>query len=282
MYQNVSPPRFLAIGQQLRKVREGRGLSRARAAQLLHVDASSISGWESGRRLPRLDMRRNLAELFSVDISTLFPSDSDTTPPPAVSLIDTHSDLPDMLLRFTVNATRSLRALRLSAPYPTPAHVQIAWRKAVSERLRNHSVAVQRIEIIYDLRRLQEITSNIMRYDGCNYQVKCFCAGLAEVVPAMGGYFFDDDQFVFGAYWTGVPPGNQPGIHLTGEPFRTFFNAYWDEIWRRGTFLNVRGAHDLSEIEAIARKLGLQPRQWPRFVEQARAFEVGDGAPPFV
>ena len=127
-----------------------------------------------------------------------------------------------------------------------------------------------------------EIVSNVLRYDGCDYHVKCFCAGLQEVVPAMGGYFFDDDHFVLGAYWTGVPPGSQPGICLTGEPFRTFYNGYRDEIWRRGTWLNMRGAHDLSELEAVARRLGVPARQWPRFVEQARAYEVGDGAPPFI
>ena len=280
----IDPSTFKAIGLRLRRLREARGLSRQAVARSLAVDVTSLAGWESGKRLPRASKRAPLAQLFATDPASLFEPSSDNEPQPiAASLVDTHADLPGLLLELTQRTRRSLRALRLAAPYPTPAHVQTEWRALVAERLRAGTLAVQRVEIIYDLRRLQEIVANIIRYDGCAYQVKSYCPGLDEVAPAFGGYLFDEDEFLLGAYWTGIPPARQPGLRVSGDPFRRFFNAYWEEIWRRGTWLNVRGAHDLSGAEAIGRRLGLrQARQWARFVSEARDLQVGDGAPPLV
>ena len=154
--QTTNSPQLAEIGRHIRQLREARGLSRARVAQALHVDPTSISGWESGHRLPRLDMRLKLAELLKVDISSLFPLQVDAVPPLAATLIDTHTNLPAMLLRLANAATTRLRALRLAAPYATPGHVQLPWRNLISERLLKRTIAVQRIEIIYTPRRLQE------------------------------------------------------------------------------------------------------------------------------
>ncbi len=190
--------------------------------------------------------------------------------------------LPNLLMQCTLRARRSLRALRLAAPYPTSAYVQVEWRNLVDERLRAGSLEVHRVEIFYDLKRLQETLSNIIHYNGHAYHVKSYCAGLVEVAPSMGGYFFDDDDFLLGAYWTGIPPTRRPGIRVSGAPFRTFFNEYWDEIWRRGTWLNSRGAHEFSTVQVVARELGLPPEKWNDFVEEARELQIGDGAPPLV
>jgi hypothetical protein len=112
--------------------------------------------------------------------------------------------------------------------------------------------------------------------------VKVHCAGLTDVVPAFGGYYFDDEHFLIGAYWTGVPPHNKPGLELSGHTARVFFSAYWDEIWHRGILLNNRGAHDLSAVREVALTMGLEGSDWPGFVESARRFEIGDGAPPLI
>ena len=72
----------------------------------------------------------------------------------------------------------------------------------------------------------------------------------------------------------------QPGLRLSGGPFCTFFNHYWDEIWRRCTALNPRGRNDLSMFEETAHRLGLPKHEWPGFLYGARTLEIGDGAPP--
>jgi hypothetical protein len=176
--------------------------------------------------------------------------------------------------------TSCLRALRIAAPYSTAARVQVKLRTEVCERLMAGTLEVQRIEIFYTLDRLKEALSNVLRYDNLHYHLKGYCAGLVEAAPAIGGYFFDESDFVMGGYWTGIPPHNKPGLHCSGEPFRTFFMAYWNEIWPRGTLLNMSGAHDLSAMRRAALALGLAEADWPGFVDQARELEIGDGAPP--
>ncbi len=271
------------IGARIKRLRETRGLSRGEVAAQLQVDVTAVAAWETAKYLARVRNREQLARVLGVDLETLFTGDADRDSPPiTATLIDTMEHMPKMLVELTKRARQKLRALRLAAPYTTAAHVQKEWRALVSERLLSGTFEVQRIEIFYNLRRLQETLSNILRYDGRAYWVKSYCPGLAEVVPAMGGYFFDDDEFLLGAYWTGVPPQHRPGLRVSGAPFRTFFQGYWDEIWRRGALLNMSGTHDLSAVRTVALQLGLQPKKWKSFVEEARALTIGDGAPPLI
>lgn len=271
------------VAGRIRRLREARDLSRRDVADALKVDVTAIAGWEAGRYLPRVGHRGALAAMLGTDCARLFDEGQEPViGGPSASLLDTIADLEPLLVKLVAGTRHCLRALRIAAPYSTPAHVQQAFRAKLAERLLGGEIEVHRVEIFYELSRLKEILSNIFRYDGHGYHVKSYCAGLTEVVPGMGGYYFDDDEFLIGAYWTGVPPHQRPGLRLSGEPFRTYFNDYWNEVWRRGTLLNIRGQHDLTLVRGLALKMGLPAREWPRFVEEARALEIGDGAPPLV
>jgi transcriptional regulator with XRE-family HTH domain len=272
------------IGPRIRQLREENGLSRVEVALGLGVDPSAVAAWETGRYMPRSDRRAGLAALLKTPLGKIF-AESDAFQGGdmvSASLIDTLRDIEPLLSSLLASARRSLKALRISAPYSTPAHVQMDFRKQISKRILDGSIEVQRVEIFYSLDRLKEVFSNILRYDGRRYWVKCYCAGLKEVVPGMGGYFFDDEHFLVGAYWTGIPPHDRPGLHLSGEPFRTYFREYWSEIWGRGTLLNNRGAHDLGAVRDVALALGLAADGWDRFVVEARELNVGDGCPPLI
>ena len=271
-----------SFGACLRSLRESRMLSRSEIATALHVDITTVRGWENDRYRPRPPKLNTLAKLLAISPKQLQPVGSARAPFQTTRLVDTLSELPDLLDQLLDRTTKLLKALRIAAPYSTPANVQHSFRSTLDARLRAGTIEVQRIEIIYTLNRLKEVISNIIRYDGCAYHYKAYCVGLQEVSPAMGGYFFDDEDFLLGAYWTGVPPQGRPGLHLSGEPFRTYFSEYWSEIWRRGTHLNGRGAHDLSACHKVALQLGLPTKSWSSFVKQARAFKVGDGAPPLI
>lgn len=270
-----------SFGKRLRGLRESRGLTRQDVAGALKVDVTTVRGWENDRFRPRPPKLKHLAKLLRVEVREL-TSSSSAAQPLSATLVDTLSELPDLLDRLLAGTMRVLKALRIAAPYATPVYLQRRFRRTLSRRLLAGTIEVQRVEIIYDLDRLKEVVSNILRYRGCAYHAKAYCPGLTEVAPAMGGYFFDDEEFLIGAYSTSTPPHNRPVLHLSGEPFRSYFRAYWGEIWRRGTLLTVRGPNDLSACREIAVALGLPPAQWPKLVEQARHFEVGDGAPPLV
>ena len=271
-----------AIGRRIKRLRENSGLSRQQVATQLAVDLTAVSAWEAGKYLPREGRRIRLAGLLGIDVASLFAEQQEPAPANGAVLIDTLSELPGLLRELLDSTEERLRAFRLAAPYSTPAHVQEEFRTIVDARLRDGSLAIERIEIFYDLQRLKEVFSNMLRYQGQPYRVRTACAGLKEIVPGMGGYLFDDSEFLIGAYWAQVPPHNRPGLRLTGEPFRTYFSEYWDEIWERGTALNPDGAVDMPAVRDVALQLGLEADRWPYFVDEAHTLEIGDGLPPLI
>lgn len=269
------------IGSRIRAIRVGKGLSLSALAAALDVDRSAVAKWEAGKHLPRDERRRSLAAALDVSVATLFGNDHNA-PSLHAMLVDTLTDLEPILFARLKAARNTIKALRIAAPYPTPAHVQKEFRRYIGERILADTIEVQRVEVVYSLDRLKELLSNIFRYDGHRYWVKVHCVGLTEVLPGFGGYYFDDEYFLLGAYWTGVPPHGKPGLEIAGEPVRAFFKEYWSEIWRRGTLLNNRGAHDLSAVREVALALGLESTKWGKFVKEAQSLEIGDGAPPFI
>ena len=273
----------LAIGRRIKRLRENLGLSRQQVATHLNVDLTAVAAWEAGKYLPRHGRRVRLASLLGLDVSSLFAEEQDDAPATGhANLIDTLSELPGLLRSLTENAQRDLKAFRIAAPYVTPAHVQEEFRAIVDARLRAGSLDVQRMEVIYSLARLQEILANIFRYDGLPYRVKSYCTGVTDVVPAMGGYIFDGNEILLGAYWAKIPPVKRSGLRLAGEPFRSYFMEYWSESWSRGALLNPDGPRDLSAAREVALALGLAPGDWTRFVDEARNFEMDDGLPPLI
>jgi transcriptional regulator with XRE-family HTH domain len=274
--------RYRIVGARTRRLRMAKGLKIEELADLVQVDKSALSSWERGDYLPRLDHRIKLANQLGVTLEHLLSEVDDGPQPTRAFLVDTIDDLPDLLAEL-LPATRCLRAIRIAAPYPTAAHVQTEFRHELADRLLAGTIEVQRVEIFFNLRRLQEALSNVLRYDNRNFHLKAYCPGVSEPPPAIGGYIFDDTHFLLGGYWNTLPPPHdRPGLCCIGEPFKTFFAAYWSEIWSRGTLLNISGRHDLSAIQQLAFSMGLAASAWPSFVDGARTFEVGDGAPPII
>lgn len=272
----------IAIGRRIKRLRENLGLSRQQVASHLAVDLTAVAAWEAGKYLPREGRRVRLAAMLDIDVASLFAEEQEPAPAAGACIIDTLSELPGVLRELLQGTQTSLRAFRLAAPYTTPAHVQEEFRQIVDQRLRDGTLAVERIEIFYKLERLQEVLSNLFRYEGQPYRVRTACAGVRDVVPGMGGYMFDEDDVLIGAYWAVVPPHGRPGLLLRGEPFRSYFADYWDEIWDRGTVLSNGNGADLDAVRKVALEMGLADGDWPRFVEDARTLEIGDGLPPLI
>ncbi len=271
-------PQSNAVGLRIRRLRESKGMSRLQLARKLGVDVSSLSGWESGKRLPREPVRLRLAGLLDCRLPVLMSPLRDDYPPVSARLLDGFAAYGKATIECTKRA-RTLHGARFASPFATVANLLPEWRQLVSERILAGVLEVQRVEIFYSLDRLNEMLSNILRYDGKPYHVKYACVGLKEVAPFMGGYLYDDSDLFLGAYWTGAPPQPRPILHLKGYRLVRFFMDYWSEMWGRATVLNLRGARDLSAVRELALAMGLPPRKWKTFIEEARAYDVGDGAP---
>jgi transcriptional regulator with XRE-family HTH domain len=274
---------YKTVGKRIRDLRCLRGVSRSELAAKLKVDVSSLAGWERGVRLPRVEKRVGLARALGCDLGALFEAGKTGPLAPVTAIVvDTLDDMPSLLAECTRKARRLFRVFRMASNNPTPPFAMIDWRNAMDARLRDGSLEIRRIEIYANLERLQETLSNILRYEGTPYFVKAIHADLGDVSPFMGGFFFDDNEYFLGCYSTCVQPYGTLGLRMSGRPFREYFDAYWEEIWRHGTFLNIRGSHDLSAVRTLALKLGLPKDQWNQFLEHAKQLDMGDGAPPII
>ena len=63
--------------ERFRELREQRGLKQKEIAEILHVQPSTISGWETGRNQPNYDILIVIARFFGVTIDYLLGMSND-------------------------------------------------------------------------------------------------------------------------------------------------------------------------------------------------------------
>ncbi|HHW91036.1 MAG TPA: helix-turn-helix transcriptional regulator [Clostridiales bacterium] len=62
----------MTLGEKLKKARLDANLSLRQAAKLMNLkSANSIFRWEIGERVPKLENRKKLAEIYKIDIMDL-------------------------------------------------------------------------------------------------------------------------------------------------------------------------------------------------------------------
>ena len=59
------------FGTRLKKLRTGKGLTQRQLADLMYISNSTIANWETGTRMPDINMLTRLARCLNVDIYTL-------------------------------------------------------------------------------------------------------------------------------------------------------------------------------------------------------------------
>ncbi len=267
------------VGRRIKRIREGKGMTRLELAEAVGVDHTALSCWEMGKYMPRDGKRVPLSRALGLEVHELFAHrDDDDEVPASASPLSNDSQMATAL-NSLVRGSRHLRMLRFAYPYSTAARSKIEFRQYAEERILSDSLEVNRAEVFYDLGRLKEVLSNIFRFNGRAYWVKGFVGG-PDVLPSMDIYIGDKDTVVLSAYWNSVPSDDRPRMQVSGAVSNGFFRAYWNEVWNRGRLLNIRGSQDISAVRDIALKLGLRSSEWPEFVEQARHLEMEDGAVP--
>lgn len=68
----------MELGGQIRKYREGMGLSQEELAEKIFVTRQSVSNWENGRTYPDLQSLLRLSELFGLSLDELIKGDIET------------------------------------------------------------------------------------------------------------------------------------------------------------------------------------------------------------
>ena len=76
------------LGETIRQIRMEKGLSQQQLAELIHVDRTTITNWETGRRLPDADMLTKISDALSIDVSYLITASLNQNNSPNVIMID--------------------------------------------------------------------------------------------------------------------------------------------------------------------------------------------------
>ncbi len=79
------------FAENLRKLREERGLSQKQLGNLMFVNHSTIARWENGTRLPDAAMILRLARCLGVDVNTLIMMVAQSDETPNVIIVDDSS-----------------------------------------------------------------------------------------------------------------------------------------------------------------------------------------------
>ena len=67
----------MSIGENIKSLRESRGLTQAQLGDAVGVSDKAVSTWESGKREPRMGVVEKLAVFFNVPKSVLLFGDGD-------------------------------------------------------------------------------------------------------------------------------------------------------------------------------------------------------------
>lgn len=59
------------VGWNIRKLREERGMIQKELADLLGIDRTSLSAYETGKRVPDIYMLCKIADIFGISLDTL-------------------------------------------------------------------------------------------------------------------------------------------------------------------------------------------------------------------
>ena len=76
------------LGETIRQIRMEKGLSQQQLAELIHVDRTTVTNWETGRRLPDAEMLTRISDTLDIDVSYLISASSNQSNTPNVIMID--------------------------------------------------------------------------------------------------------------------------------------------------------------------------------------------------
>ncbi len=78
----------MGFADNLKRLREKKGLSSSDLAAQMYVSRSTVSRWENGSRLPDVAMLSRLSEILGVDVDTLLAAAAQSDEHPNVIIVD--------------------------------------------------------------------------------------------------------------------------------------------------------------------------------------------------
>ena len=110
----------MSIGQKIKELRKGLGLSQQGLADKIEVDRSNVSAWETDKAEPRWTNIKAMAKLFGVSIQVLLEDDEDQVKP---------GDSSNVILNAVALLLSEVAVLKADKEGITPDEALIALKK---------------------------------------------------------------------------------------------------------------------------------------------------------
>ena len=112
------------FGETLRRLRMEKGLSQQQLADRLHVERSSFSNWEAGRRMPNATMFSQIVKALGADAAILLSTAEISDETPNVLLVDDESIVLEGNLHILREALPGARVFGFTKPSQAVDFVQ--------------------------------------------------------------------------------------------------------------------------------------------------------------
>lgn len=191
----------VGIGENIRTLREWKGLSQAELAATLGYSNRSVSDWETGKTKPRFGAVRELAEFFGVSTSFLW-SDAHieiVDLPGGAKPIVTTSTAP---LYASVSAGMPQDAIEIEGEVPVPDYILAdhpgAYFLRVSGQSMNRVLADGEYALIDDHAEVHNGDAAVVLVNGCEHTIKRVYRTASNLIlspdstdPAFGDEIFE-------------------------------------------------------------------------------------------
>ncbi len=77
-----------SFAEILKRLRTEKGITQQQLASMMYITRSSISRWESGQRIPDLELLSRLAKCLGVEVSRLIPGEAQPQSAPVIIIVD--------------------------------------------------------------------------------------------------------------------------------------------------------------------------------------------------
>ena len=103
-----------SFGENLRALRKSRGYSQEKFAQVINSNQANVTAWERNTRTPTLKTIKEIADVFSVPVSTLLP----------LGDVGTDADADRELIDY-INSNSMIREIIVKSRYLSEADIRM-------------------------------------------------------------------------------------------------------------------------------------------------------------
>lgn len=260
------------FGNRLKALRRKQGLSQGALASRMGVTEATVRHWERDRNLPTRKRRSELASILGVTEQSLSEGSEKST----VQEFDIFREMEELSLKLLADA-QIVQSTRLAMNYVQPPAIQSRFKMEQVRRMKEGSLSIEKIEILYVPGRIRDIIYNFRAYRNLNYRVR-YLPTPPHPIPMPNFYAFDMTNFIFGGYHVTHPPTNSQNLWLSGEIWNRFLSEYWIALWQQSLALSELD-DPMYELRSIARAIGLDDQQWQALCAEAEEIGARDIPP---